>query len=337
LYGARANAAKSLEALASTAADAVLDRPDGRPGGGDSARPWQRLTGASLDTELWDVFPGRVGLLDCGGVLVSVNRAWRCYGAGPGAGPTAEVGENYLQVCRRAARSGAPEAAEAADLIRAALAGLAMDRRVCYRGRDGRWFGVQALPLAGPGGGALVLHLDITAERRREHAWRHQARHDPLTGLPNRALLLDRLDHAIAGAARDPGSLAVLFVDLDAFKAVNDRHGHAAGDQVLRAAAQRMADSVRSGDTIGRWGGDEFLVVSERLRHSTAAADRAEWLRRSLREPIDVAGGPLSVDASVGVAHFEAGQTREDLVNAADRALQELRRGRPVRRLAGRS
>jgi diguanylate cyclase (GGDEF)-like protein len=117
-----------------------------------------------------------------------------------------------------------------------------------------------------------------------------------------------------------------LFVDLDAFKAVNDRHGHAAGDQVLRAAAQQMADSVRAGDTIGRWGGDEFLVVAERLEHPMAAEHLAARLRSSLRKPIDVVGGPLSIGASVGVAHFDGHQTRDDLVHAANLALRELRR-----------
>jgi GGDEF domain-containing protein len=271
--GARVNAAVSWEELACTAANAALNRKDLAPVGGLPAGLSRRRTVAPLETELWNVFPGRVGLLDRGGVLVSVNRAWRRNGGGPGGSRPTGLGANYLQACQRAARNGVPEAAQAVETIRAALAGRATDRRICYRDADGRWFGMQALPVSAPAGGALVLHLDITAERRREDHWRHQAMHDALTGLPNRSLLLDRLDHAVAGAARDPRSLAVLFIDLDAFKTVNDRHGHAAGDQVLRAAAQRMADSVRSGDTIGRWGGDEFLVVAERLEHPTDARE----------------------------------------------------------------
>ena len=196
---------------------------------------------------------------------------------------------------------------------------------------------MEAIPVSAPERGALVLHFDITAERRSEHEWRRRAMHDVLTGLPNRALLLDRLDHAIAGAARDPRSLAVLFIDLDAFKTVNDRHGHAAGDQVLRQAARRMAESVRCGDTIGRWGGDEFLVIAERLEHPSAVEDLAERLRGSLREPISVAGVPLTVAASVGVAHLDEHPTRDQLVHAADLALQQLRRSRTDRPLVTRS
>jgi diguanylate cyclase (GGDEF)-like protein len=244
------------------------------------------------------------------------------------------LGLDYLQVCERAARDGEPEAAEAGELVRAALRGAETDRRVCYQGEDSRWFAMQAVPIDGRDSGSLVIHLDITTHRADEDRWRHRALHDALTGLPNRALLLDRLDHAVSSAARNPHSLAVLFVDLDAFKSVNDDHGHAAGDQVLQQAARRMADSLRAGDTIGRWGGDEFLVIAERLEHPTAGEELAQRLKASLHDPVQVGSDVLTIAASVGVAHFDEHLTRDQLIDAADQALQELRRDRPKRQRA---
>jgi GGDEF domain-containing protein len=187
-------------------------------------------------------------------VVVSINAAWRRYTLENGGTPTAGLGTNYLDIGDTAATDGEPDASEAAELVRLALQGVQPDRTVCYECSDGRWFRLQTVPIPGRHSGALVVHTDITAETHDVRRWQHQALHDPLTGLPNRALLQDRLAHAVAGAARAPDSVAVLFVDLDAFKAVNDTYGHAAGDRVLTEAADRMAASVRVGDTFGRWG-----------------------------------------------------------------------------------
>ena len=181
-----------------------------------------------------------------------------------------------------------------------------------------------------------MVHTDVTDDRESERHWRHRALHDPLTGLPNRALLDDRLEHAVVTAARDPRSLAVLFVDLDAFKRINDERGHAVGDQVLREVAGRMARSVRSADTVGRWGGDEFLVIAERLEDPAVAADLADRIVASCDSPIDTENGPVTVGVSVGLAHLDEHDTADRLVRAADFALQRLRdRTRARRSLAG--
>jgi diguanylate cyclase (GGDEF)-like protein len=287
----------------------------------------QRAQGR-MGTALWEVFPGHVALLDRDGVVVSVNAAWRRYGLDNGASPFTGLGCNYLEVCAEAAAEGEPEAAEAAELVRLALAGVESDRRVRYLTAGDRWFSVQAFPIPGLHSGALVVHTDVTAEANDLQRWRHQALHDPLTGLPNRALLEDRLAHAVAGAAREPESVAALFIDLDSFKQVNDRYGHAAGDQVLQEAARRMAATVRSGDTLGRWGGDEFLVIAERLTGADTAPDLAARVTASLDDPIDIGDRTVRVALTVGVAHLDPGQPAEALVSAADRALQEVRRDR---------
>jgi diguanylate cyclase (GGDEF)-like protein len=329
-FGARANAAAAIDEMAERADGVVLHSSDLALLSGHPAGLSQRRAAGRLGTALWEVFPGHVALLDRDGMLVSVNEAWRRYALENGGTPAAGLGTNYLHVCDAAGSDGEPEAAEAADLVRQALGGVQSDRKVHYACSDGRWFSVQAVPIPGRHSGALVVHTDVTADRQDVHHWRHQALHDPLTGLPNRALLGDRLAHAVAGAGRNPNSVAVLFVDLDDFKTVNDSYGHGAGDRVLVEAAARMAASVRSGDTLGRWGGDEFLVIAERLESADAAAELAERLAASLELPISIGDVHVAVGLTVGVAFATPGQSPEELVGRADQSLQSLRRTRDL-------
>lgn len=121
-------------------------------------------------------------------------------------------------------------------------------------------------------GYVVMAHDRQQAQDAQEQA-AHAATHDVLTGLPNRALLYDRLNHAVAATARNGQGVAVVFLDLDGFKAVNDTHGHHAGDELLRQVATRLAGAVRKGDTLARWGGDEFVVVCESL-HRAHPGDR---------------------------------------------------------------
>ena len=132
---------------------------------------------------------------------------------------------------------------------------------------------------------------------------RHQALHDPLTDLPNASLVRDRAERALASLSRHPGRrTGLLFVDLDRFKTVNDEHGHAAGDAVLREVAHRLAGSVRAGDTVGRLGGDEFVVLLPDLSGPGNAYAVAGKVLERLRTPIEVDGQPTMVTASLGVA-----------------------------------
>jgi diguanylate cyclase (GGDEF)-like protein len=330
-YGARSNAADAVADLANAGEQVVLHSADAALLAGQPVGLSHRRAAGRLGTALWEVFPGHVALLDRDGVVVSVNRAWRDFGLARGAAATAGLGMDYLDVCDRAAEQGEPEAAEAAAMVRTALAGDHPVGRLacrCSFGDQHLWFTMQALPLPGHQSGALIVHTDITADQEREHQLQQRAFHDPLTGLPNRTLLTDRLEHAVAGAARAPRSLAVLFIDLVAFKSVNDRLGHHAGDQVLCHAAQQLAVGVRASDTLGRWGGDEFLVITERLTSSAGAGELAERMARSVEQPIDVGGERLSISASIGVAHLEPHQDAQQLVQAADLALHEMRASR---------
>jgi diguanylate cyclase (GGDEF)-like protein len=177
----------------------------------------------------------------------------------------------------------------------------------------------------------LALSADRDEARRAREDLQHASTHDALTGLPNRVLLFDRLDHALSTARRRGRGVAVLFVDLDRFKAVNDTFGHAAGDDVLRTVAARMSAEVRDGDTLARLSGDEFVVVCDDLpatavegRHRDVEAVLTR-LRRALGRPVRVGGVDVVVAASTGVAHDSAGSTAEGLLAEADAAMYRVK------------
>ncbi len=156
------------------------------------------------------------------------------------------------------------------------------------------------------------------------------ATHDRLTGLANRWLLEERLAHAIARSYRNRTSGALLFLDLDNFKAINDRHGHDAGDRMLVVAAERLLHSVRASDTVARWGGDEFAVILEGIGHREIAHERGRELVQRLAEPADAAGSVGTLRASIGVALFpEDGEDATSLLRHADRRMYRAK-GRRV-------
>jgi diguanylate cyclase (GGDEF)-like protein len=163
---------------------------------------------------------------------------------------------------------------------------------------------------------------------RLYHEVRQRSLHDPLTGLANRTLFFDRVSHAIARLSRRPGPwLAVLFLDLDNFKTVNDTLGHARGDRLLALVAERLLTAVRAVDTVARLGGDEFAVLLEDLASADGAlivADRAVSL---LEAPFDLAGQRVTVSASIGVAvRAEGGSDADGLIKEADVAMYEAKR-----------
>ncbi len=155
--------------------------------------------------------------------------------------------------------------------------------------------------------------------RRDETRMRHEALHDPLTGLANRALCYDRLSHALARAARGSGSAGVLFVDLDNFKRVNDVYGHAAGDDVLIALSRRLSVTVRPADTVARLGGDEFVVICEDITQESAVGLGAR-LEEAIREPLVVDGVEHRMSASIGIALGLGDASPDALLADADSA-----------------
>ncbi|HET9983487.1 MAG TPA: EAL domain-containing protein [Longimicrobiales bacterium] len=167
-----------------------------------------------------------------------------------------------------------------------------------------------------------IIH-DITDRKRAEESLRHDALHDPLTGLPNRALFMRRLERALARAARDPAyHFAVLFLDLDRFKVVNDSLGHLAGDELLVGVARRLDESVRPGDTVARLGGDEFAILLHEIEEVEDADRLAERIHERLREPHALGGQTVFTTASVGLALGSAEYERpEELLRDADTAM----------------
>ncbi|MEZ0491151.1 putative bifunctional diguanylate cyclase/phosphodiesterase [Kineococcus sp. TBRC 1896] len=172
----------------------------------------------------------------------------------------------------------------------------------------------------------LALAADRDDARRARQALQHASTHDALTGLPNRVLIFDRLEHALSQARRRGRCVTVLFVDLDRFKAVNDTFGHAAGDRVLATVAAQLGAQLREGDTLGRLSGDEFVVVCDDLPADARERQRdvdalLARLRDALGRPVRLDDVDVVVSASTGVAHSSADSTAEDLLAAADAAM----------------
>ena len=176
-----------------------------------------------------------------------------------------------------------------------------------------------------------VAHMLATAigRRRFEEQMEHAALHDALTGLPNRTLLLDRLRQALARAAREDGKVAVLFLDLDNLKVLNDSLGHSAGDELLRAIGPRLRGELRGADTVARFGGDEFAIVCEDVEDEQHALAIAERLVRAFEDPFMVSGEERFGAVSVGIVVSGAGRTAEELLSDADAAMYRAKeRGR---------
>ena len=169
---------------------------------------------------------------------------------------------------------------------------------------------------------------DITKRKQAEERLTHQSLHDPLTGLPNRTLCMDRLRQALARSARHAGSVAVMFIDLDRFKAINDSVGHSGGDRVLASVAERLRATLRPGDTASRLGGDEFMVVCEDMNSEQDASIVADRLLRAMAPPIPLGDGEVVVSASIGISFAGGSSDRpETLVRDADAALYRAKEG----------
>ncbi len=177
-----------------------------------------------------------------------------------------------------------------------------------------------------PDPGWMAIAVDMTTRKAAEQEAQHLALHDPLTGLSNRRLLHDRLEHALAQARRSGAPLAVLFCDLDRFKALNDEFGHAAGDHALQTVAERLREQSRDSDTVARVGGDEFIVVLEELSDPVDAARVAERIRRAVAQPIEYNGHQLQLTCSLGIAFAsEKDPDTASLLGRADDAMYEAK------------
>jgi diguanylate cyclase len=213
-----------------------------------------------------------------------------------------------------------PHAHDIDDLLQQALRGIAELARTLAMSHAGSSAARQQLSrlsktVSRVGERALGLEQEVAQMR-------HFAYHDELTGLPNRSLLLDRLGQAVAQASRRNRPAALLLLDLDGFKSVNDRYGHAAGDQLLQRTAQRLLASTRNADTTARYGGDEFIVLLPEVDGKESATEVAQKIHTRLTEPFVIGGHSIAVTACIGIAVYPVdGTTPDDLIERADIAM----------------
>jgi len=242
------------------------------------------------------------------------------------------VGVDVETIIRRQIEKGQPVPAEFEGNIDRWVANrVAIHRRAdgqphVQQLSAGRW--VQSIRHRTPDGGIVVLRSDITAFKESERAAQLLAQHDPLTGLPNRRLLHDRLTQALARSKRAGETMAVLMIDLDGFKEVNDSDGHKAGDEVLRVIADRLRNCLRSADTVARFGGDEFVAVISALAQPDDVALVAAKIIESVAQPMprtwttarDVQQARIA--CSIGISlHPRDGDNPDALIRLADTAM----------------
>ncbi len=214
---------------------------------------------------------------------------------------------------------------------RAFAVGQGFEREVTARRPDGSQYALEMEVMPVPGRGAspywVAILRDVSERRQHLAALEHQALHDALTGLPNRLLLDDRLDQSIRAAEREGASFAVLLIDLDRFKDVNDTYGHAAGDALLAQVGPRLRGVLRSVDTIARVGGDEFVVVMPAAGRAEDVGRTAEKILETLETPFPVEGHSTEISASIGIALYpDHGADGLHLMRAADAAMYMAKR-----------
>jgi diguanylate cyclase (GGDEF)-like protein/PAS domain S-box-containing protein len=265
----------------------------------------------------WDLKAGRV----------YYSERWK---AMLGCGP-AEVGERPEEWTGRVHPDDAAELRAGLDAhVEGRSPHFEVEHRMRHKDGSYRWMLSRGIVVRGKDGKPVRMagsQTDITDRKRAEERLIHDAFHDPLTELPNRALFMDRLGQAVERFRRDRAqTFAVLFLDLDRFKVVNDSLGHLYGDRLLVEVGRRLAACARAGDTVARLGGDEFTVLLEGARDAHAAVHMAERVQEHLAQPFDLGGHPLSTSASIGIALSGIGECRaEDVLRDANIAMHRAK------------
>ena len=265
------------------------------------------------------------------GEIIAVNRAWQDFAiANPPVSSRVGVGINYLEVCQRASGMDREEARKFASGVRSVL-----ERRTeffemeypCHSPTQNRWFLGRVTPLKTKQRGAVISHATITDRKLLEFELAKIAATDALTGLPNRRYFFEAAKLEVARVRRFGTAASVIMIDLDHFKAVNDTHGHAAGDKVLRCFAEVCRNSLRQIDVFARIGGEEFAAILPGTNEA-AAHSVAEKLRNAVYEtPIKVGRNLINISASFGVAEVRSVDMGiEDSLGRADLALYAAKR-----------
>jgi diguanylate cyclase (GGDEF)-like protein/PAS domain S-box-containing protein len=242
-----------------------------------------------------------------------------------GYGEAEVVGKNWFDFCVPTSQSSARKMAWI-EGMRAGAVSPHSQREVLTRDNRVRVLECDIIPVRDDDGkivGAVAIGSDVTENRRASEKLLHDAFHDSLTGLPNRALFMDRLSHRLAlEKRRQETSFSVLFLDVDRFKVINDSLGHVRGDELLVEVGRRLANSLRDTDTVARLGGDEFTILLEDVPNRAEALKVADRVQDELRAPFTLGGQEVFSGASIGIAHGNANYARpEDILRDADTAL----------------
>lgn len=328
-----------------------------RTGAVDNKRMERRRSNGSVDSTVLaslETVPFPSVALGPDGRIVAVNAAWREAAVQRGANPErCGVGVDYLAVCDSSTGDFRAGASAAARGIRRVLDGTTETFSLdypCPAGGVEQWFSMRVVTAA-PAAGAIISHLDVTELKLAELSVRSgltpvgsttvsgkrwglvaelefQALYDPLTKLPNRRLFMRSLERAWREDYSEDGQLAVMFLDLDDFTAVNERLGHAAGDAALQQVAGRVSEILRPTDTVGRLGGDEFVICCRELPRVESALALAGRVREVIGAPMEIAGRTVMISATIGLAVSApgSGSGAEQMLREADAAMYSAKR-----------
>jgi len=309
-------------------------RPPAPPTTLATAPSWEALRGyATLMRGVLDALPFGVAVLDRGGVLTTWNHEL----ASMLPSPPSRGGTHDLSVLVREVHRIVADPQEFDARLKLALQPPetetegerpAGEFEVALLGDDNGALAVSVTGFGDNDESIVICFRDATGELRARRALEHRAMHDHLTDLPNRELLMDRLSVALARLGRQGTAVGVLFIDLDGFKEINDVHGHDVGDVVLVNVASRLRREVRDGDTVARFGGDEFVVLCEDLVRIEAAEPLARRLAEAVAQPVSTGDRLLVVHASIGVVVEQNPATSaESLVKRADEEMYRVKHG----------
>ena len=274
-----------------------------------------------------DALSDHICVIDKTGIIIAVNKAWRSFASFNDAMPVdAYLGTNYLAICDAAKNGSAEEGRLIASGAREVLEGKTdefVGEYPCHSPTEKRWFLVRVTrfiqdnPIR-----AVIAHVNITQRVVAENLLLHLAHFDSLTGLPNRVLFRDRLNQALAQAERTHLAIAVMFIDLDGFKTVNDTLGHLKGDRLLQLISERISGCLRSGDIIGRLGGDEFAIILTSLNEAEDAGLVALKMMAAIAKPATLDDTESFVTGSIGITIYpNDGKTTDILIQNADTAM----------------
>ena len=267
----------------------------------------------------------QVAVIDISGKIMMVNHAWEQTGQEGGMAQGVRfVGMNYLDICRSAGYEGLEDAISSYEGIRGVLDGHSESFSFEYRcdtPQGERWFLMNATPFSRTSGGAVILHMDITGRKLQESKIHRLAHYDELTGAANRRWFYEEAQRVLTSAEHDLTTFSLLYLDLDNFKEVNDRYGHACGDALLRLVSARLQSLLREGDLLARFGGDEFVLLLRGVSELEVSAV-TERYEQALAAPFVIGNQPLVGVASLGaVSYPEHGKTVDELLRYADTAM----------------